>query len=564
MSMTNLRPFLWAALALILFVNYETWQRDYPPPAPTTAAARSGQADLDATVPGTAPAAAPAATPGAAPSPAAAAPAVTAETPDAAAALQTATVSVHTDVYDLRIGLRGGELTRADILQYPKVKDQPGVPVRLLRREGPQDLYVLQTGLQAGDATAGARPTHQAQFKSAFDSFKLLDGSDELRVPLTWTSDDGVTVTKTYVFKRGSYRIDVEYAVQNGSAAPWSAASYAQILHDMPPIEHSYFNVDSYSFEGPAIWDGNKYRKLKIDNADDAKLSQDVTQGWLAALQHHFVSAHVPPAGVAYRYTLQVRDRQYLARAVGPVQVVAPGATGSFKETLFVGPKLQKQLNAIHPELNRAADYGLLTVLARPLFALLQFLHNALGNWGWTIVLTTLVLKLAFYPLAEISGKSMAKMRTLGPRIKNLQETFKDDRQKLSQAMMELYKREKINPAAGCLPMLIQMPVFFAFYWVLLESVEMRQAPFVLWIHDISSRDPLFILPLLNAAAMFLQVRLQPKPADEIQAKMFMILPVVMSVTFAFFPAGLVLYWLTNTILTIGQQWNINRRYNAT
>lgn len=564
MSMTNLRPFLWAALALILFVNYETWQRDYPPPAPPTAAARSGQADLDATVPGTAPAAAPAATTGAAPSPAAAAPAVAAETPDAAAALQTATVSVHTDVYDLRIGLRGGELTRADILQYPKVKDQPGVPVRLLRREGPQDLYVLQTGLQAGDATAGARPTHQAQFKSAFDSFKLLDGSDELRVPLTWTSDDGVTVTKTYVFKRGSYRIDVEYAVQNGSAAPWSAASYAQILHDMPPIEHSYFNVDSYSFEGPAIWDGNKYRKLKIDNADDAKLSQDVTQGWLAALQHHFVSAHVPPADAAYRYSMQVRDRQYLARAVGPVQVVAPGATGTFKETLFVGPKLQKQLNTIHPELNRAADYGLLTVLARPLFALLQFLHNALGNWGWTIVLTTLVLKLAFYPLAEISGKSMAKMRTLGPRIKNLQETFKDDRQKLSQAMMELYKREKINPAAGCLPMLIQMPVFFAFYWVLLESVEMRQAPFVLWIHDISSRDPLFILPLLNAAAMFLQVRLQPKPADEIQAKMFMILPVVMSVTFAFFPAGLVLYWLTNTILTIAQQWNINRRYNAT
>jgi YidC/Oxa1 family membrane protein insertase len=248
---------------------------------------------------------------------------------------------------------------------------------------------------------------------------------------------------------------------------------------------------------------------------------------------------------------------------VGPVQVVAPGATATFKETMFVGPKLQKQLNPIHPELNRVADYGLLTVLARPLFALLQFVHGLFGNWGWTIVFTTLILKLLFYPLAEISGKSMAKMRTLQPRIKNLQDTYKDDKQKLSQAMMELYKREKINPAAGCLPMLIQMPVFFAFYWVLLESVEMRQAPFMFWVHDISSRDPLFILPLLNAAAMFFQIRLQPKPADELQAKMFMIMPLVMSVTFAFFPAGLVLYWLSNTLLTIAQQWNINRRIAA-
>jgi YidC/Oxa1 family membrane protein insertase len=425
-------------------------------------------------------------------------------------------------------------------------------------------LYVLQSGLQPGSATGAATPTHQVQYKSAFDSFRLLDGIDALRVPLTWTSDDGVMVTKTFVLKRGAYQIDVEYSVQNGSAAPWSAASYAQILHDMPPVGHSYFNVDSYSFEGPAIWDGNKYRKLKIDNVDDAKLSQDVTNGWLAALQHHFVAAYVPVANTPYHYSMQVRGQQYLSRAVGPVQVVAPGATATFKETMFVGPKMQKQLNPIHPELNRVADYGLLTILARPLFSLLQFIHGLFGNWGWTIVFTTLILKLLFYPLAEISGKSMAKMRTLGPRIKNLQDTYKDDKQKLSQAMMELYKREKINPAAGCLPMLVQMPVFFAFYWVLLESVEMRQAPFMFWLHDISSRDPLFILPLLNAAAMFIQIRLQPKPADELQAKMFMIMPLVMSVSFAFFPAGLVLYWLSNTLLTIAQQWNINRRIGAT
>ena len=556
--MTNLRPFLWAALALILFVNYETWQRDYPPPAPPTAAAKAALGDLDTAVPGTTPAA----TPAPAPSPAAA-PAVAVDAPEAAAAPQATTVSVRTDVYELHIGLRGGELTTADILQYPKVKNEPGVPVRLLRRDGAESLYVLQSGLQAGSATGGATPTHQVQYKSAFDSFRLLDGIDVLRVPLTWTSDDGVTVTKTFVLKRGSYRIDVEYSVQNGSAAPWSAASYAQILHDMPPVGQSYFDVASYSFEGPAIWDGNKYRKLKIDNVDDAKLSQDVTNGWLAALQHHFVAAYVPVANVPYHYSMQVRGQQYLSRAVGPVQVVAPGATATFKETMFVGPKMQKQLNPIHPELNRVADYGLLTILARPLFSLLQFIHGLFGNWGWTIVFTTLILKLLFYPLAEISGKSMAKMRTLGPRIKNLQDTFKDDKQKLSQAMMELYKREKINPAAGCLPMLIQMPVFFAFYWVLLESVEMRQAPFMFWVYDISSRDPLFILPLLNAAAMYFQIRLQPKPADELQAKLFMIMPLVMSVTFAFFPAGLVLYWLSNTLLTIAQQWNINRRIGA-
>ena len=561
MSLTNLRPFLWVALALILFVNYETWQKDYPPPAPVVAAHGSpAAAPLDA-----APPAAPsvpeavatgAAVPGATPSPAAAA---TGSQPELVA--DAGHISVVTDVLELHIGLRGGELNRADILQYPRVKNE-STPMRLLRREATDSLYVMQTGL-AGRPGIGERPTHQAVFKTNFEQFKMLDGVDELRVPLSWTSADGVTVTKTFVFHRGSYRIDLEYAVQNGSAADWQAASYAQILHNTPPVEHSYFNVDSYAFEGPAIYDGTKYRKLKLDNSDDAKLAQEINTGWLAALQHHFVSAYVPPANVPYRYTMAVRGQEYLLTAMGPEQTVAPGAAATFKETLFVGPKLQKQLEPIHPELTRVADYGLLTMLSRPLFSLLQFVHKLLGNWGWTIVLTTFLLKLVFYPLSEASGKSMARMRTLGPRIKNLQDTYKDDKQKLGQAMMDLYKREKINPAAGCLPMLIQMPVFFAFYWVLLESVEMRQAPFMLWIQDLSSKDPFYILPIIMAGAMFLQYRLQPKPADELQAKLFMILPLVMSVTFAFFPSGLVLYWVTNTLLSIAQQWNINRRISA-
>lgn len=561
MSLTNLRPFLWVALALILFVNYETWQKDYPPAAAVVAAPGSpAAAPLDAAPPA-APSATEAAATGAlasaAPSPAA----VAATGTEPALVADAGHISVITDVLELHIGLRGGELNRADILQYPRVKNE-STPLRMLRRESADSLYVVQTGL-AGRPGTGERPTHQAVFKSNFEQFKMLDGVDELRVPLSWTSPDGVTVTKTFVFHRGSYRIDLEYAVQNGSATDWQAASYAQILHDTPKVERSYFNVDSYAFEGPAIYDGTKYRKLKLDSAEDAKLAQDISTGWLAALQHHFVSAYVPPANVPYHYTMNVRGQEYLLTAMGPEQTVAPGAAATFKETLFVGPKLQKQLDPIHPELTRVADYGLLTMLSRPLFSLLQFVHKLLGNWGWTIVITTFLLKLVFYPLSEASGKSMARMRTLGPRIKNLQDTYADDKQKLGQAMMELYKREKINPAAGCLPMVIQMPVFFAFYWVLLESVEMRQAPFMLWIQDLSSKDPFYILPIIMAGAMFLQYRLQPKPADELQAKMFMILPLVMSVTFAFFPSGLVLYWVTNTLLSIAQQWNINRRIAA-
>ena len=565
--MNNPRLFLWVALALILFVNYQTWMKDYgssPAVVQGAAAGQGAATDLGATAPqaaANAPAPAGSGAPAAAPI-APTAPAAGGTMPAAApvaASADAGSITVNTDVLDLSIGLRGGELDRADILQYPKVKNVPGVPVRLFRREGADALYVMQTGL-AGDASANARPTHLAVFKSSFTAFKLLDGADELRVPLTWTSDDGVTVTKTFIFHRGSYRIDLEYSVNNAGSAPWAAASYAQILHDMPPVERSYLNVESYSSEGPAVYDGTKYRKLKIDKTDDANLSINIQHGWFAAIQHHFVSALIPPADASYHYSLRVHGHEYLATAMGPVQTVQPGTTGTFRETLFVGPKLQKQLEQIHPELSRVADYGWLTMLSRPLFWLMQNVHQLFGNWGWTIVFTTVLLKLLFYPLMEMSGKSMGKMRTLGPRIKNLQETYKDDREKLGRAMMELYKKEKINPAAGCLPMLIQMPVFLAFYWVLLETVEMRQAPFIGWIQDISSRDPFFVLPAIMAGAMFLQYKINPKPTDDVQAKVMMILPLVMSVTFAFFPAGLVLYYAVNTLLGVLQQWNINRR----
>jgi YidC/Oxa1 family membrane protein insertase len=581
--MKNLRAALWIGLVLILFVNVQVWMREFG--AKDAAAAAEAQRVLEqekrnnplaAAVPTVPGGDAPAAAAPAAPSevPAAAAPAPTGEVPAAAAspapaATPAATgaapvLTVTTDVLEVDISLRGADLVRADLLQYPVHKGQSEV-VRLLRNNGPGDEYVLQSGLTGAGAGAQAAdfPTHLALFETPFSGFRLEDGLDELKVPFTWKSPEGVEVTKTLTFRRGSYRIDVQYEVKNGSAAAWSVAPYAQIQRDMPPPKKSYFNVDSYSFTGPAYWDGGKYEKLKISKEADARFNREFTNGWIAALEHHFVSAIVPPVDQAHRYSLRVRENEFLATDLGPTQTVAPGTDATITQTLFVGPKLQKQLQPIHPELGRAADFGMLTFLSRPLFWLLEKAHTIFNNWGLAIIAITFLLKLLFYPLSEASGRSMAKMKLVGPKMKQLQETYKDDRQKLGAAMMELYKKEKVNPAAGCLPMLIQLPVFLAFYWVLLESVEMRQAPFFGWLQDLSSRDPYFVLPVIMAGAMFLQYKLQPTPADPVQAKVFMVLPLVMSVMFAFFPAGLVLYWVTNTILTIAQQWNINRRIEA-
>jgi YidC/Oxa1 family membrane protein insertase len=567
----NARVFLWLGLVLLLWLNYETWNRDYaPPPAPPAPAAGTTSSSLSAAIPE---ASAPATT--AAP-PAAATPATTlsdvppalpgaataATVPQAAPAAANgaaAAVRVRTDVLDLEISLLGGELIRADLLRYPLVKGEDR-PVRLLNRDG-AGFYRLQSGL-AGPA-GSSRPTHLVAFEAGVRDVSMPELLDELRVPLTWSDGAGVTVTKTYIFKRGSYRVGLEYRVENRGADSWQAASYVQILRDDIPIERSMFDVESYAFKGPAYYDGTKYQKLTIDDADDSNLSRDIQGGWIAGMQHHFTTAVVPPADATYRYGLKVDGQQYLLSVAGPLRDVAPGTEATFNETLFVGPKLQTQLKTTGPRLDLVADYGMLTLLADPLFWLLEKAFDLVSNWGWAIVLITFALKLVFYPLSEASGKSMAKMRVLAPRIKNLQDTYKDDREKLGKAMMELYQREKINPLAGCLPILIQMPVFFAFYWVLLESVEMRQAPFMGWIQDLSAKDPFFVLPLIMAVAMFIQYKLNPAPPDPIQAKVFMILPIVMSVTFAFFPAGLVLYWVTNTILSIAQQWNINRRIEA-
>jgi YidC/Oxa1 family membrane protein insertase len=468
---------------------------------------------------------------------------------------------VATDVLDVVINLKGGELDQADLLKYPLRKDAPNVPVRLLSSDPPASLYLLQTGLSG--AAGQAAPTHLATWSSAEKSYVLAPGANELRVPLTWTDGQGLSVTKTFVFTRGLYSIGLIYDVQNTGASPRKLASYSQFVRHWEHASRSYFDVETYSFKGPAVYDGAKSHDLNVESETDSKFSEIITNGWLASLQHQFVSAIVPPANQPYAYTLQVHDKEYQLSAIGPFVDVPPSGMAQFHEELFVGPKLQSQLAAAGPHLERTVDFGILTVLAQPLFWLLNLVHGYIGNWGWSIILVTALIKLLFYPLSQASGRSMAKMRTVAPRMKQIQESFKDDREKLGRAMMELYKKEKINPLAGCLPMLVQIPFFISFYRVLLESVEMRQAPFLLWVNDLSSRDPYFVLPLLMGAAMFAQFKLNPPPPDPMQAKIMQFMPLVMTGMMAWFPCGLVLYWLTNTLLTIAQQWRVNQVVEA-
>jgi len=559
--MEQQRVFLWLGLLLVLYLNVNAWMKDAAAPA----AASAGAAITAPTASGAAPGAA-----GAAGALSDVLPTVAGEKPAAVteavpAALPAAganRIHVVTDVLDLDLSLEGGEIVRADLPAYPRQKDDPTIPVRLFNNDSENSLFLFQSGLTTGEA-GRAEPNHKAEFSAGSAEYRLAEGADELRVPLSWSDGMGLSVTKTFVFHRGRYAVDIQYQVANAGALSVKLASYAQLLRHWEVVKRSMWNVETYAFRGPAIYDGETYRKLDTEDKEDQALSQSITNGWVAALQHHFVAAIVPVAGQPYQYELRVKDRDFLLRVVGPAQAVPAGGNLELTEKLFVGPKLQDQLQATGPELRRTADYGKLTILAQPLFWILAKVHGVIGNWGWTIVIVTLLIKLVFYKLSETSGRSMAKMRTVAPRLKAVQERYKDDREGQARAMMELYKREKINPVAGCLPVLVQIPFFLAFYWVLLESVEMRQAPFMGWIQDLSARDPYFILPMLMGAAMFGQFKLNPKPPDPMQAKVFAFMPVVMTGMFMWFPAGLVLYWLTNTLLSIAQQWKINRVVEA-
>ncbi len=551
--MDNLRLFLWVGLGLLLWMTFQTWQSEHAAApvvatekAPAVTKPEQNVAAADDLLPEL--------------------PEV-ANTHEAAGETgpltqpQAATVHVRTDVLDLKISLLGGGLQDSLLPAYPVHKDRPDEPVQLLNSD-PESLYLLQSGLRtAGKAVQiGARTL----FDSPADEYVLREGQDELVVPLSWTNPDGVRVEKTFRFRRGRYDIELQQQLINDSTQPYSAAAYLQIRRRYQPLKRTMFNVDSYSFNGPVAYDGEKYEKLKVEDLEDEPFEQAVSGGWVAAIQHHFLVAAIPPPEDTYKYRVVYDGKFFTASTIGAEPVtVAPGTAVVFPAKLFVGPKLQKQLAETAEGLKLTVDYGLLTLLAQPLFWLLDKIHSVIGNWGWTIIIVTFLIKLAFYKLTQTSGRSMAKMRKMQPRMKALQERYKDDREAMSRALMDLYKREKVNPAAGCLPMLIQVPFFMAFYWVLLESVEMRQAPFMLWITDLSSRDPYFILPLLMGAAMWFQQKLNPAPPDPMQAKIMMLMPILFTGMFAFFPAGLVLYWLTNSLLSMLQQWRINKVIGA-
>ncbi len=558
--MNQPRVLLWVGLLLLVYLNVNAWLKDYAPAARETPATESKPADLGAKPPDSFSAELPSVTSEAT---TAAAPATPTPATDAGSLVQSGKVRIVTDVLDMDAGLAGVELNRADIIQYPRHKDDPATPVRLFNKDSPETQFVFQSGLTSGESGRN-EPNHNASFSASAAEFRLAAGSDTLEVPFTWSDDAGLAVTKTLVFRRGSYKVDVRYHVANGGATPLKLASYMQILRHSEGNERSMWDPETYSYRGPAFYDGKSYHKLDIEDEDDLSLSQTITNGWIAAMQHHFVAAAVPTAGPPYQYDLTAKDLDYRLRVVGPAKIVPPGGVLDVSESLFVGPKLQDQLKAAGPKLELTTDYGWLTFLAKPLFEwVLAPVHKFVGNWGLAIIIVTFLIKLVFYKLAETSGRSMAKMKTVAPRLKAVQERHKDDREAQARAMMELYKREKINPVAGCLPVLVQIPFFLAFYWVLLESVEMRQAPFVGWIQDLSSRDPYFILPLLMGGAMYVQFKLNPTPPDPVQAKVFAFMPVVMTFMFMWFPAGLVLYWLTNTALSIAQQWKINRVVEA-
>ncbi len=555
--MDNQRLLIWAIFAFLAWITYQTWVADYAPkPAPAVAEQAGAMQTEPGPIPGDEelPALSDSGADDALPS-----------TPDIAPEPVTQasapTVTVSTDVFDIVISTAGGTLQSAVLKKYPVHKDHPDVLVSLLDTAN-ENYGLIESGVRAAGGAAEA--THLAQFAASRDSYALGD-ADEIVVPLTWTDESGVAVEKRYRFSRGSYEIGLEQVVTNGSAEPWRGAEYIRIKRRSVEMERSMFDVDSYSFTGPIVYDGDKSEKLKRDDLiDDGKHEFTAQRGWMGTIEHHFLSAVVPTPDVDYKYDIGVSGNVATSSVIRrSLRAIAPGSSETFATTLFVGPKLQEQLEEIDKSLKLTVDYGWLTIISQPLFWLLSVVYGFVRNWGVAIIIVTFLIKLAFYKLTESSGRSMAKMRQIQPRMKALQDRYKDDKQGLSQAMMELYKREKVNPAAGCLPILIQMPFFLAFYWVLLESVEMRQAPFALWITDLSTRDPYFILPLIMGVAMFGQQKLNPAPADPVQAKVMQIMPVMFTVFFAFFPSGLVLYWVTNTLLSIAQQWKVNKVVEA-
>ncbi|MDH5391842.1 MAG: membrane protein insertase YidC [Gammaproteobacteria bacterium] len=556
--MENQRTLLYISLAMLLFLLWGSWQQDYGP-QPEQAISNQSTAKDASTIASDVPGAAkpvaddmPAAMP----------------MPDSkgmpemsalAAKAEQQRVTVTTDKLIVEIDTRGGDFSVVKLIDYPQDADSDE-PFLLMGGEFDK-FSIAQSGLVSAASKA---PSHHTLYHAEQSRYSLEDGQDEIVVNLFWQSEQGDRFVKSISFKRGSYEIAVSHKIT--PASDWNGSQYSQLIMAEPQSKDNQF---IYTYTGGVIYN-EEVKYSKVDFSDMANKSLDIDSsatfkaGWVAMIQHYFLASWVPDAEENnFYYAKQTGDNRYMLGLRSSALNIKAGETGEFSRKLVVGPKLQHQLEAIAPGLELTVDYGFLTIIAKPLFWLLEFFFDFFGNWGWAIIFLTITVKLIFYKLSEASYRSMAKMRKLGPRLKSLKERFGDDRQAMSKAMMEMYKTEKINPLGGCFPMLVQIPVFIALYWVLLESVEMRNAPFMLWLDNLSEKDPFFILPLLMGISMFVQFKLNPAPMDPIQKKVFQFMPIIFTVFFAFFPSGLVLYWVVNNILSITQQYIITKRIEA-
>jgi YidC/Oxa1 family membrane protein insertase len=544
--MDNQRLILFLIFSFSLIMLWEAWQKQGLQP-------QGNQASQAAS--------APAGAGGATQAPVPSVSAVPAPTPSAvpvakAAAVSIPGIQVRTDLFLVGISALGGDLTDLELTKHMAAEDKK----RNFVLFEPRHAYAAQSGL-----IGAGLPNHKTTWQLPSGNLELKDGESELRVHMTAAAEGGIQVVRTYVFKRGSYLIDVEYEIVNGSGQPVAPHAYFQLTRDSHPPEGASSMMAT--FTGPAFFtETDKFQKIDFADAakNKAKVPGKTDNGWVAMVQHYFVSAWLP-AGKGERefFLREIAKDQYAAGVIMPVAAVAPGTTGKLSVPLYAGPQEQDKLAKIAPGLDLVVDYGWLTVIAAPIFWVLQWLNSFIGNWGWSIIVLTILIKAAFFPLSAASYKSMAKMRVLTPKLQKLKDTFGDDKQRMNQEMMELYKKEKVNPLGGCLPILVQIPVFIALYWVLLGAVEMRGAPWLGWIKDLSDKDPYFIMPLIMGVTMLIQTKLNPTPPDPMQAKIMMIMPIVFTGMFLFFPAGLVLYWTVNNVLSIAQQWQVNRMIEA-
>ncbi len=543
--MDTQRLILFIIFSFSLLMLWEAWQKETRPQVPPQSQQQARDAEIPAPAAAPAKPGAPAAVPGAP---------VVATVPASGAptAASRELVTVVTDLLKAEIDPVGGDIVRVELLRYNDGID----PTKKLVLLGPEHRYTAQSGL-----IGNGLPNHRTPFTPRARAYKLADGQDAVEVKLDAATPEGVRVVKTLTFRRGSYVVEIAQEIANVAATPLTTQAYFHLTRDgKPPADDKAM---LYTFTGPAVYtEHDKFVKVAFSDIDKGKApySKNADNGWIALVQHYFVSALLPPDKTPREYyTERLGDDFYRAGVKIPLAEIAPGGTATVGTRLYAGPQEQDKLKAVAPGLDLVVDYGWLTVLAAPLFWVLETFYRWLGNWGLAIIALTVSIKLVFFPLSAASYKSMARMKQVTPRLMKLRETYGDDRAKLNQAMMELYKQEKINPLGGCLPIVVQIPVFIALYWVLLASVELRQAPFFGWIKDLSAIDPLYILPALMMASMIVQTRMSPTPPDPVQAKVMQIMPFAFGVMFFFFPAGLVLYWLVNNILSIAQQWQITR-----